>query len=272
MVPSEPNGLPTDDPVIDIGSDTTGTTINVDASRWDHQVLTEALRQQLRPIDGPLAVWIDHPDRSTSYPDGAVGLNPTVEERLDERLAELGLTYGRDLFRMERPLPLGQSTDVETRSFVVGQDEAAWVEVNNAAFAQHREQGGWTVEDVRERQAEDWFDPEGFRIYETDGRIAAYCWTKVHHDETPVVGEVYVIAVHPDYHGQGLGRALTLAGYAHLAERGVRRAMLYVDADNTAAVTLYGDIGLEVAVVRRLYTRDDERASEEVAAESAADG
>ena len=30
--------------------------------------------------------------------------------------------------------------------------------------------------------------------------------------------------------------------------------MLYVDADNTPAVTLYLDLGLEVAVVRRLFT------------------
>ena len=41
--------------------------------------------------------------------------------------------------------------------------------------------------------------------------------------------------------------------YKHLESVGITRAMLYVDADNTPAVVLYRDIGLEVQVVRRLY-------------------
>ena len=69
---------------------------------------------------------------------------------------------------------------------------------------------------------------------------------------------MYVIAVHPDFHGLGLGRALTLAGYQHLEDAAVTKAMLYVDADNTPAVNLYRDIGLEVQVVRRLYQQHNQ--------------
>lgn len=235
------------DPVISIGADQHGAVVEIDASQWPSGAMSAALGHQLDGIAGAVSVWIDHPEtpRSDAAP---------AETELGRELAKLGLTFERDLYRMERSLPMDQPSGIETRSFVVGQDEAAWVEVNNRAFSWHREQGGWTLEQVAERQAEPWFDADGFRVYDIDGEIAAYCWTKVHDDEAPPVGEVYVIAVDPAYHGRGLGRALTLAGYEYLAAAGLTRAMLYVDADNTPAVTLYLDLGLEVAVVRRLFT------------------
>ena len=238
------------DPVISIGADQHGAVVEADASQWLPGAMAAALGHQLDDISGPVSVWIDHPDHAES-PDSE--LSP-AETELGRELAALGLTFERDLYRMERSLPMDQPSGIETRSFVVGQDEAAWVEVNNRAFSWHREQGGWTLDQVAERQAEPWFDADGFRVYDIDGEIAAYCWTKVHDDEDPPVGEVYVIAVDPRYHGRGLGRALTLAGYEHLAAGGLRRAMLYVDADNRPAVTLYLELGLEIAVVRRLFT------------------
>lgn len=238
------------DPVITIGADQHGAVAEANAAHWPPGALVAALRLQLRDVSGPMSVWIDHPDHNESDS----GDRAPTETELGRGLAELGLTFERDLYRMERSLPMDQPSGIETRSFVVGEDEQAWVEVNNRAFSWHREQGGWTLAQVAERQAEPWFDAEGFRVYDIDGHIAAYCWTKVHADDDPPVGEVYVVAVDPRYHGRGLGRALTLAGYEHLADAGLTRAMLYVDADNTPAVTLYLDLGLEVAVVRRLFT------------------
>lgn len=238
------------DPVISIGADVHGAIVEADASQWTSAALAAAVGRQLEDMSGSVSIWIDHPDHGEHAGSESV---PTDTE-LGRSLAALGLSFERDLYRMERSLPMDQPSGIDTRSFVVGQDESAWVEVNNRAFSWHREQGGWTLAQVAERQAEPWFDADGFRVYDIDGQIAAYCWTKVHADEVPPIGEVYVIAVDPQYHGQGLGRALTLAGYEHLAEVGLTRAMLYVDADNTAAVTLYRDLGLEVAVVRRLFT------------------
>jgi mycothiol synthase len=155
----------------------------------------------------------------------------------------VGLALGRRLFQLRRALPMDETTDIETRPFVVGRDETEWLRVNNAAFHDHPEQGGWTIETLRQREVEPWFDPEGFRLHERDGRLAAFCWTKAHTDADPPMGEIYVIAVDPPFHGLGLGRALTIAGLDHLASTGLTVGMLHVDGSNTAALSLYERLG-----------------------------
>jgi mycothiol synthase len=167
-----------------------------------------------------------------------------------------GLTATRSLLQMRRPLPTGMPVDVETRAFVPGQDEDAFLAVNNRAFASHPEQGGWTRATLEQREAEPWFDPAGFLLHERDGRLAAFCWTKLHHDEHPVLGEIYVIAVDPDFQGLKLGNQLTLAGLASIAGRGVSVGILYVDGGNTAAVTMYEHLGFSVHRTDRAFTRD----------------
>ena len=175
----------------------------------------------------------------------------------DRALADrLGLLPERELHEMRLRLPIEQHATVTTRAFRPGIDDAAWLAVNNRAFAEHGEQGGWTLDTLATRVAEPWFDPDGFRIHERDGRIAAFCWTKLHTERQPFVGEIYVIAVDPDFHGMGLGTQLTLAGLDSIAQRTVTAAMLYVDADNTAAVTLYERLGFTVEHTRLAYSAD----------------
>jgi mycothiol synthase len=166
----------------------------------------------------------------------------------------VGLEPGRTLHQMRRPLPTDEHAGVPTRAFEVDRDEEAWLYVNNRAFWDHPEQGGWDRETLRQREKEPWFDPAGFRLHERDGRLAAFCWTKVHRDHDPVLGEIYVIGVDPDFQGLGLGRALTLAGLDHLAGRGVTVGMLYVDAENRAGIALYGKLGFEIHRTDRAYT------------------
>lgn len=177
----------------------------------------------------------------------------------------VGMQRGRDLVQMRRALPvIEQRPAVPVRPFRTGEDEPAWLEVNNRAFHDHPEQGLWDLATITEREHQPWFDPGGFLLHERDGRLAGFCWTKVHEPEDDVsiptgghqLGEIYVVAVDPDFQGQGLGRQLVLAGLASLHERGVGMAMLYVDHDNEAARRLYFSLGFVDDHTDRAYVTD----------------
>ena len=170
-----------------------------------------------------------------------------------------GFTRSRVLLQMRRglaaPLPEPRLPEgVVVRTFRPGDDDEAWLAVNARSFADHPEQGAWTAEDLQARQAEPWFDPEGFFLAErrgtsAGGALVGFHWTKRHgdgadtgHGHAPL-GEVYVVGVLPEAQGDGLGRALTLVGLHHLRDAGLPEAMLYVDESNVAAVRLYRRLG-----------------------------
>jgi mycothiol synthase len=181
----------------------------------------------------------------------------------DDLARRHGFVPERDLLQMRVPLPLppdvvAATRPVVTRPFVVGRDEEAWLETNNAAFAGHPEQGGWTRAQLAERLGADWVDLDGFLLADDpDGAgLIGSCWTKVHRHHRPVLGEIYVVAVDPRHHGQGWGRSLTVAGLSWLAAHGTPVGMLYTDATNETAVALYRSLGFTVDHVDRSYRRD----------------
>jgi mycothiol synthase len=169
--------------------------------------------------------------------------------------AAAGFTRTRALWQMGRSLQtrIGRpqlAEGVTIGTFSVGQDEDAWVELNQRAFATHPEQGAWTRADLDLREREPWFDPAGFFLAGRAGQLIGFHWTKIHgaesgqpgHGHEPI-GEVYVVGVDPDARGTGLGRALTLVGLRYLRFRGLSQVMLYVDETNSAAIGLYESLG-----------------------------
>ncbi len=200
-------------------------------------------------------------------PDGRLRLWAHGESPAASGLAaSLGFAKTRELMQLRRslsaPLPPAEvPTGVTIRPFLPGKDDEAWVALNALIFADHPEQGALTVDDLCRRLDEPWFDAAGFFLAERDGRLVGYHWTKVHggqplvhehddhgphthdaHGHEPI-GEVYVVGVHPTERGTGLGTALILLGLHHLRSSGLLEAMLYVDADNTAAIAAYRRLG-----------------------------
>jgi mycothiol synthase len=209
------------------------------------ELLDAAVERIATEGGGPAVLWLLGPDK-----------------RADDAVAPAGFAPERDLLQMRVPLPLGEDPSwppgTEVRTFVPGRDDDAWLEVNNRAFANHPEQGGWVRETLQRRIVEPWFDPAGFVLaFDGDG-LAGFCWTKAHPPAVgdPELGEIFVIGVDPSRHGRGLGRALVLAGLATLADRGIRVGMLFVDGANDAAVHLYESLGFTTHRRDRAYERE----------------
>jgi mycothiol synthase len=192
---------------------------------------------------GTLRLWAAQASPSDDARAGAHGFE--IERNLIQMRCGLPVPDGR-----RRPGP-----GIRTRPFRPGLDEAGWLAANNRAFAAHPEQGHWDLATLEEREKEPWFDPDGLLILEEGGQVAGSCWTKIHTDTDPAMGEIYVIGVDPDFHGRGWGRALTEAGLDWLAHRGLTVGMLYVDADNVTAVSLYRSMGFVDHHVDRAYLR-----------------
>jgi mycothiol synthase len=204
---------------------------------------TELLERLIALSPGELLVWAhgDHP--AARRLAATHGFEPV------RRLLQLRAEVGERALRppvASRPAqgpgssegaPPAQGPDVS--SFRVGVDDAEWLRVNSRAFAFHAEQGSVSQADLDELFREPWFDADDFLLIRDGDRIAGYCWLKIEDG----IGEFYVVGVDPDHQREGLGRALMAAGFARLAEGGIRTAALYVESDNDPAVALYRDLG-----------------------------
>jgi mycothiol synthase len=205
-------------------------------------LLVQAVATVDRDGGGHVTLWL-HGDHDPTLPRAA------------------GFALERELLELRVALPLAESPvwpdGTTVRPFVVGQDERAWLEVNNRAFSDHPEQGAWTLETLLQRERADWFDPAGFLLAFDDDGLAGFCWTKVHPPAPPrepvARGEIYAIGADPSRQGRGLGRALTIAGLASLADRGITMGMLFVDGANVAAVGLYRSLGFTTQRVDHAY-------------------
>jgi mycothiol synthase len=174
--------------------------------------------------------------------------------------AALGLVTVRELLQMRRPLtglpPVDIPDGVRITTYSGPADDTELLRVNNAAFAWHPEQGGWTEAQVAERRGEPWFDPAGLfmAVDAHTGKLLGFHWTKLHNAD---LGEVYVVGVDPAAQGRGLGATLTLVGLRYLAERLSESeqptVMLYVEADNSAAVNTYQRLGFDVFNIDAAY-------------------
>ncbi len=137
-------------------------------------------------VDGASAELVVHPmfrrhglgralvtavtDAAASRPDGRLRLWAHGDHPSATALAlSLGFDRHRVLFQLRRSLfapvaPPHLPDGVDASRVRAGRDDEAWVRVNARAFAGHPDQGKWTIDDLRVRMTEPWFDPAGFLL------------------------------------------------------------------------------------------------------------
>ncbi|MBG6214613.1 ribosomal protein S18 acetylase RimI-like enzyme [Cryobacterium sp. CAN_C3] len=194
---------------------------------------------------------------ATSGPEAIAAEAATAPGTALESGAEPAAESGAGAFRAAaaRETEAGASAALwggSVSAFRPGVDDADWVALNALVFATHPEQGAITEADLAARQAELWFNADDFLILrDAEDRMIGYNWLKV----DGVIGEIYVIGVHPDAAGRGLGRVLMQAGLQRLVDAGCATAALYVEADSVGAVHLYRALGFVDHTVDVQYRR-----------------
>ena len=152
------------------------------------------------------------------------------------------LKLHRDLTTQSLPQ---RSHEFTIECFKNATHKQAWLDLNNKVFAHHEDQGNWAMADLENRMAEPWFDPQGFFLATQNGEIEGFVWTKIHQDlvNQDPVGELYVVGTAPEHHGRGIARALSVEAINYFVTKGLKHAMLYVDADNDKGLKLYQSLG-----------------------------
>ncbi|WP_241973367.1 mycothiol synthase [Cryobacterium sp. TMT2-15-1] len=228
----------------------------VDPARRRHGHGAAALAEILAAAPGELTIWShgDHPAARALADRFAFTAERTL---LQLRLDLTAESAGSAPAEPGVPDRTGIRAAIRIDAFRPGPDDAEWVALNALVFAAHPEQGSLTASDLAARCAEPWFSAGDFLVARDTGtgtgRMIGYNWLKV--ESGSPVGEIYVVGVHPDAAGRGVGRRLMLAGLDRLRERGCRTADLYVEGDSAAAVALYRSLGFTERTIDVQYRR-----------------
>lgn len=118
-------------------------------------------------------------------------------------------------------------------------DAQGWID----ACADGLDTGSWSLDDFYKKMLEhEGIEPEGiFFITDAKGRIAGTATGML--KDTPGLGYVHMVSIHPDFRGLRLADSLNTAVMKYLLDRG--RTKIYLDTDDfrIPAIKVYLKIG-----------------------------
>jgi len=129
--------------------------------------------------------------------------------------ARRGLVATRTLLQLELPLddlpPEPNLDGYVVRTFDLAHDSEPWLDLHNEIFADHPENGRWSIEDVEARLRQPWFSAEDFLIAEALADDAEIAHRQAEH----------VHVAHLDEGQAQAGHAHTAHSHTHPANRAV---------------------------------------------------
>jgi mycothiol synthase len=138
-------------------------------------------------------------------------------------------------------------------------DVRAWVELFNAAFADHATPLQLDADRIEANRDEAPFRDEDLLLLETDaGELVGFCATepkRLPDGGIEPIGEIWTVGVRPDLQGHGYGRQLLRLGVRHLREVGAETVTLSVNGRNPRALGLYESEGFHRTATRERWFR-----------------
>jgi mycothiol synthase len=172
-----------------------------------------------------------------------------VETEMRELLERTGYARARTFFRMRIDLDSAPRQEpvlpasLEIASLRVGQDDREIHAAIEESFAEHFRhtprpfEEWWALRTHHEK-----FDPTLFLLARDGDRVAGAVTAYDHGD----LGFIRELGVKTPWRGKGLGSALLLHSFQCFRDRGQRRVVLGVDAENESAIGLYRRAGMSV--------------------------
>lgn len=153
------------------------------------------------------------------------------------------LVQVREILRMERPLAELPAPPSElTLEPLTRERGGAWLALHNACFFDTPNSATYGP-----RELEEALGGERYCGFAVAGGVPVGVYEL---DLTDTVPEIAGIAVHRDFQGKGLGRALLCAAMGELAALGCGRCCLLVATDNARAFSLYRRAGFRAVSVK----------------------
>jgi mycothiol synthase len=181
----------------------------------------------------------------------AITFVASVNDTLSEVLRAAGYELFRHSFRMT--IALGEAEapvwpDGLRLTTYEPEQEAAIHAAHQEAFADHWEHKDEPLEEWRKWLVESpGFDPTFWFVLWDGDDVAGLSLCRIHSSGDARHGFVSVLAVRRPWRRRGLGTALLRHSFADMQQRGMTKASLGVDGENTTgAVRLYEYAGMEV--------------------------
>jgi mycothiol synthase len=179
---------------------------------------------------------------------------PGDQDRSLAFLERLGFQRVRTFDKMRltdlRPDPAPAFPEGYTlRTFVRGQDEAAFVEVFNAVFADSWDFTPVTAQEVAQWNHRPSFNPRGcFLLWEGD-KLVGFTTVLFNPERAElthkVIGRIYEMGVLPSHRKHGLGFQLLRVAVRYAREQGFQGLDLVTDAESEAGKQLYAKVGFQ---------------------------